>query len=121
MTATRRLAPWRPAARGMTLVELMAGLAIGLFLVAVMSLMYMGSRNTFVAQESGSRLQENGRFAMDTIANDLRMSGFRGCMPVVTTGNSAAPLAIGQVDNTLVTPTALLYNLRSQCAVHAAY
>ncbi len=110
MTATRRLAPWRPAVRGMTLVELMVGLAIGLFLVAVMSLMYMGSRNTFVAQESGSRLQENGRFAMDTMANDLRMSGFRGCMPVVTTGNSAAPLAIGQVDNTLVTPTALLYN-----------
>lgn len=100
----------RPAARGMTLVELMVGLAIGLFLVAVMSTMYLGSRNTFVAQESGSRLQENGRFAMDTIANDLRMSGFRGCMPVVPTGNSAAPLAIGQVDNTLVTPTALLYN-----------
>lgn len=100
----------RPVARGMTLVELMVGLAIGLFLVAVMSTMYLGSRNTFVAQESGSRLQENGRFAMDTMANDLRMSGFRGCMPVVTTGNSAAPLAIGQVDNTLVTPTALLYN-----------
>ena len=100
----------RTPARGMTLVELMVGLAIGLFLVAVMSTMYLGSRNTFVAQESGSRLQENGRFAMDTIANDLRMSGFRGCMPVVTTGNSAAPLAIGQVDNTLATPTALLYN-----------
>jgi len=100
----------QPARRGMTLVELMVGLAIGLFLVAVMGTMYLGSRNTFVAQESGSRLQENGRFAMDTIANDLRMSGFRGCMPVMPTGNSAAPLAIGQVDNTLVTPTALLYN-----------
>ena len=100
----------RGAARGMTLVELMVGLAIGLFLVAVVSTMYLGSRNTFVAQESGSRMQENGRFAMDTIANDLRMSGFRGCMPVVPTGNGAAPLAIGPVDNTLVTPTALLYN-----------
>jgi type IV pilus assembly protein PilW len=100
----------RPAMRGMTLVELMVGLAIGLFLVAVMSTMYLGSRSTFVAQESGSRLQENGRFAMDTIANDLRMSGFRGCMPVVPTGNSAAPLAIGAVDNTLVTPTDLRYN-----------
>jgi type IV pilus assembly protein PilW len=98
------------ALRGMTLVELMVGLAIGLFMVAVMGTMYMGSRNTFVAQESGSRLQENGRFAMDSIANDLRMSGFRGCMPVLPTGISAAPLAIGAVDNTLATPTALLYN-----------
>ncbi|MDH4390515.1 MAG: PilW family protein [Aquabacterium sp.] len=100
----------RPAPRGMTLVELMVGLAIGLFLVAVISTMYLGSRNTFVAQETGSRLQENGRFAMDTIANDLRMSGFRGCMPVMPTGNSAAPLALGVVDNTLLTPTDLRYN-----------
>jgi len=95
---------------GMTLVELMVGMAIGLFLITVMSTMYLGSRNTFVAQESGGRLQENGRFAMDIIANDLRMSGFRGCMPVLPTGNRAAPLAIGAVDNTLNTPTALLYN-----------
>lgn len=100
----------RAAAQGMTLVELMVGLAIGLFLVAVMSTMYLGSRNTFVAQETGSRLQENGRFAMDTIANDLRMSGFRGCMPVMPTGNSAVPLALGAVDNTLLTPTDLRYN-----------
>ncbi len=96
--------------QGMTLVELMVGLAIGLFLVAVVSTMYLGSRNTFVAQESGARLQENGRFAMDTIANDLRMSGFRGCMPVLPTGNSAAPLALGAVDNTLNTPADLRYN-----------
>lgn len=100
----------RRAMRGMTLVELMVGLAIGLFLVAVMSTMYLGSRNTFVAQETGSRLQENGRFAVDTIANDLRMSGFRGCMPVVPTGNNAVPLAVGAVDNTLLTPTDLRYN-----------
>jgi len=94
----------------MTLVELMVGLAVGLFLVAVVSTMYLGSRSTFVAQESGARLQENGRFAMDTIAEDLRMSGFRGCMPVLPTGISTSPLAIGAVDNTLVTPDALLYD-----------
>lgn len=83
---------------GMSLVELMVGLSIGLFGVAVMGVMYVGSKSTYVAQESGSRLQENGRFAMDTIANDLRMSGFKGC------------LGSGTVDNTLNTPTALLYN-----------
>jgi type IV pilus assembly protein PilW len=100
----------RCAARGMTLVELMVGLAIGLFLIAVMGTVYMGSRNTFMAEESGSRLQENGRFVMDTIANDLRMSGFRGCVPVTPTGDSTSPLAISPVDNALNTPTALLYN-----------
>ena len=85
-------------ARGLSLVELMVGLVLGLFVIGVMSAVYLGSRNTFVAQESGSRLQENGRFVMDTIANDLRMSGFRGC------------LGTDVVDNTLNTPAALLYN-----------
>ncbi len=79
------------SARGFTLVELMVGVAIGLFLVAVMSTIFVGSKGTFQSQESTSRLQENGRFAMDTIANDLRMSGFRGCL--------------GQVRDTLFTNT----------------
>ena len=84
--------------QGFSLIELMVGLSIGLFLVAVMGAVYLGSRNTFVVQEAGSRMQENGRFAMDTITADLRMSGFRGCL-----GSDA-------LDNTLNTPTALLYN-----------
>ena len=82
----------------MSLVELMIGMVVGLFLVGVMGVMYMGTRTTFTAQESGTRLQENGRFAVETMANDIRMSGFRGC------------LASDAVDNTLNTPTALLYN-----------
>ena len=82
----------------MSLVELMIGLALGLFVVAVMGTMYLGSRNTYSAQEAGTRLQENGRYAVETMANDIRMSGFRGCQ-----GDEA-------VNNTLNTPTALLYN-----------
>lgn len=82
----------------MSLVELMIGLALGLFVVAVMGMMYLGTRSTYSAQESGTRLQENGRYAVETLANDIRMSGFRGCQ-------GDAP-----VNNTLNTPTALLYN-----------
>lgn len=89
-------------ARGMTLVELMVGLVIGLFVVAVMGSVYLGSRSTFAAQESTGRVQENGRFAMDTITQDLRMSGFRGCL-----GQSA-------VVNTLNTPGSALYNFGQQ-------
>ena len=80
-------------ATGLSLVELMIGLALGLFVVAVMGTMYLGSRSTFQAQESGTRLQENGRYAVEALTNDIRMSGFRGCQ-----GDEA-------VDNTLNTPT----------------
>ncbi|MBP6903181.1 MAG: PilW family protein [Burkholderiaceae bacterium] len=98
------------ARRGFTLVELLVGVAIGLFLMAVMGAVYVGSKTSFVAQESGSRLQENGRFAMDTLTQDLRMSGFRGCSAQQATGGSGSPLAVPAVDNTLNTPDGLLYN-----------
>lgn len=85
----------------MTLTELMVGVLIGLFLMAVMGTMYAGTRATFAAQEGSSRLQENGRFAVDTIARDLRMSGFRGCL---------GQARLTPVNNTLNTPGALMYN-----------
>lgn len=88
-------------ARGMSLVELMISVVIGMFLVAVMGSVYLGSKATFNAQDSVSHLQDSGRFAMDTMARDLRMSGFRGCMSQVR----GTPLT-----NLLNTPTALLYN-----------
>ncbi len=101
IAGTRPRSPAPPARRGMTLIELMIGVAIGMFLVAVMGAIYVGSKSTFTAQDSISRLQENGRFAADTIARDLRVSGFRGCLGQVR----ATPL-----NNTLNTPAALLYN-----------
>lgn len=92
----------RTPMRGMTLVELMVGLAIGMFVVAVMGTLYVGSKTTFNSQESVSRLEENSRFAVDVLANDLRMAGFRGC-----NGRTGA---LGALVNTLNTPTALPYN-----------
>ncbi len=91
----------RGAKRGFTLIELMIGMALGLFLIAVMGTIYVGSKGAFQSQEATSRLQENGRYAMDTIAADLRMSGFRGCLGAVRATTFT---------NTLNTPTAVLYN-----------
>ena len=90
-----------PMDRGFTLVEMMVGVALGLFLVAVMGTIYVGSKTTFQSQESTSRIQENGRFAMDVIATDLRMSGFRGCLGQARKTDFA---------NNLDTTTSLLYD-----------
>lgn len=86
----------------MTLIELMVGVTIGLFLVAVMSSVYLGSKGTFNAQESVSRLQENGRFVVDTLAGNLRMAGFRACA-----GQGSGQ---GSVNNTLASASSTLYN-----------
>ena len=108
---TRRIPGAR--VRGMTLVELMVGATIGLFLIIVMGGVYVGSKGTFTAQESTSRLQENGRFAMDTIANDLRMSGFRGCA-TLTLDPVSGKFTKPPVNVTLNTPTSVLYRYGEQ-------
>ncbi len=86
---------------GVSLVELLVALALGLFLVGVMGMIFLGSKSTFQAQNHVARLQESARFAIDTVAADLRMSGFRGCRGVGT----GTPIA-----NLLNTPTGFLHN-----------
>ena len=68
-----------PRARGLTLVELMVTMALGLFLVGVMGTIFLGSKGTFQSQNQVARLQESARFSVDTISADLRMAGFQGC------------------------------------------
>lgn len=63
---------------GMTLVELLVALAIGLFLMVGAFTVYLQTRSTFQLSQTMSRLEENGRFALDTIEPDIRMAQFWG-------------------------------------------
>ena len=64
--------------RGMTLIELMVALAIGSFLIAGAVTVYVQSRTTYRTNENVARMQENARFAMETMAPDIRMAGHWG-------------------------------------------
>jgi type IV pilus assembly protein PilW len=63
---------------GMTLIELMVALAIGMFLMIGAMTVFMQGRTTFRITESISRLQENGRFALDALEQDVRMAQYWG-------------------------------------------
>ncbi|HEU4619681.1 MAG TPA: PilW family protein [Gammaproteobacteria bacterium] len=71
-------APTGSREAGMTLIELMVALAIGLFLLLGAMTVYLQSRQTFQVNETIARLQENGRFALDAIEPDIRMGHFWG-------------------------------------------
>jgi len=66
---------------GMTLIELMVALAIGAFLMLGAITVFMQSRTAFRVTENMSRLQENARFALDTMEPDIRMAHFWGLTP----------------------------------------
>lgn len=65
---------------GMTLVEILVSMLIGAVLLAGVLNVFINSKQTYQRQEGMSRIQENGRFALDFIAHDLRMGDFWGCM-----------------------------------------
>jgi len=64
---------------GFTLVEILVALVIGLFLTAGMVQMYVSNRQAYRFSEALSRMQENGRYALELMAKDMRMADFWGC------------------------------------------
>lgn len=69
----------------MTLIEIMIALLIGAFLLGGILQIFIGSKQTYRMQEGLSRLQENGRFALEFLTYDLRMAGYLGCKSQSTT------------------------------------
>lgn len=68
----------RSGAGGFSLVELMVALLLGLLLTAGMVQLFTGTKQTFIAGEAQSRVQENGRFAMEMLKRELRQAGTHG-------------------------------------------
>lgn len=64
---------------GITLVELMVAMAISSILLLGVGLLYSNSKRTYTIDEEFARLQENARFAINFIVEDIRMAGYMGC------------------------------------------
>lgn len=77
---------------GFSLMELMIAITIGFIVVAGVGYLYLGSSQTFKAQDNLSAIQENSRFALDTMSRDIRMAGYLGC-------GSLASIPINNVTN----------------------
>ncbi|MEQ8035144.1 PilW family protein [Xanthomonas sp. WHRI 6106] len=65
---------------GFSLIEMMIALVIGLLLLLGVIQVFSASRTALQLSEGASRAQENGRFALDFLARDIRMAGHFGCV-----------------------------------------
>ncbi len=69
----------RASQQGVTLVEIMVAMVVGLILLAGIIQVFISNKQTYRVQEALARIQENGRFAMEFLSRDIRMAGFTGC------------------------------------------
>lgn len=90
-----------PNQAGFTLIEIMIALLIGAFLLSGIIQIFINTRQTYQMQDNLSKLQENGRFAMDFISKDIRMAGYRGCKRNVS------------ISSILNSPTSFLYDFNT--------
>lgn len=65
--------------KGVTLVELLVSMLIaGIIFAGVVSVVQM-SQQSFVSEQENSFIQENARYALETMSRDIRMAGSYGC------------------------------------------
>ena len=75
-------------AKGLTLVELMISMSIGLVLFAGVMTVFVGMRTTTAETSSYGELQENGRFAVSVLTDDLLRQNFWGDLSGTFSQNS---------------------------------
>ncbi|MGB0514990.1 MAG: PilW family protein, partial [Wenzhouxiangellaceae bacterium] len=76
MNSPNRTVPDR--CRGLSLVELMVAITLGVLLTAGMVQLFNASKLTFRTNDALSRVQENGRFALEMLKRELREAGATG-------------------------------------------
>jgi len=100
---------------GVTLVELMISLTLGLILLAALLTVFSNSSSARAELERTSRQIENGRYAVQMLSDDLRVAGFYGefnagslplpmglpdpCSTIPADWNAAMPLHIQAYDD----------------------
>jgi type IV pilus assembly protein PilW len=70
--------------RGMSLIELMVAMVIGLIILAGLSQIFVSGRTAYTLQERVGDLQENGRFAIGFLDRSLRMAGYPQASATIT-------------------------------------
>jgi type IV pilus assembly protein PilW len=78
-------------ARGLSLVELLVSLLLGLLLSAGVISAYLSAKRSSFHDEQQARMQENGRYALRLLTRELAMAGFYGGAPGMA---AVAPAAV---------------------------
>ncbi|MBD3893973.1 MAG: hypothetical protein EST26_08920 [Hydrogenophaga sp.] len=65
--------------RGLSLIELMISITLGLLVILAVTYVFAASRASYRHQEALSNVQESGRMALELLTRDIRMAGHPGC------------------------------------------
>jgi type IV pilus assembly protein PilW len=111
-------------ARGLTLVELMVSMAVGLIIVVALSAVFVASSTARQEVERSADVIENGRYAVDLLSREISQAGYLGSLAtpagntntlcptgttaaVLTAWTSSLRVAVQGLNNSASNPTCL--------------
>ncbi|MFJ5257892.1 PilW family protein [Pseudomonas sp. NPDC088414] len=85
------------ANRGFGLIEMLIALALGLIIVLGVVQTFLAAKNTYVSQNTAAAMQEDARFVLSKMIQELRMVGMFGCLGTITDASSAGDFNAAQI------------------------
>ena len=83
--------------RGFGLIELLIALALGLIIVLGVVQTFLAAKNTYVSQNTAAAMQEDARFVLSKMIQELRMVGMFGCLGTIMDASSAGDFNAAQI------------------------
>jgi type IV pilus assembly protein PilW len=85
------------ASRGFGLIELLIALALSLIVVLGVTQVFIAAKNTYVSQNTAAVMQEDARFVLSKMIQEIRMVGMFGCLGTITDASSAGDFNASQI------------------------
>ncbi|OLF52052.1 PilW family protein [Pseudomonas chlororaphis] len=83
----------RRAESGFGLVEMLVALALSLVVVLGVTQIFISAKNTYLSQNAAANLQEDARFVLSKMVQEIRMVGMFGCLQSIADASSAGDFA----------------------------
>ena len=82
--------------RGFGLIELLIALALSLVVVLGVAQIFIAAKNTYVSQNASANMQEDARFVLSKMIQEIRMVGMFGCLGTITDASAGAGFTASQ-------------------------
>ncbi|MFJ2465793.1 PilW family protein [Pseudomonas sp. NPDC087615] len=83
--------------RGFGLIEMLVALALGLIVVLGVVQTFIAAKNTYVSQNSAAAIQEDARFVLSKMIQEIRMVGMFGCLGTITDASTSGDFSAAQI------------------------
>ncbi|KPH02478.1 pilus assembly protein PilW [Pseudomonas sp. RIT-PI-q] len=82
---------------GFGLIELLIALALSLIVVLGVAQVFIAAKNTYVSQNTAASMQEDARFVLSKMIQEIRMVGMFGCLGTITDASATGDFNANQI------------------------